>query len=100
MTAVGRLARAVRRLARPLADDEAAPQRESCRLYEQGAGRIEAHLESQRDGRVVVVAVPVEGAGSTSWYRVDERDPWRDFERQAGVEGAHWGPCRAPSAGI
>ena len=84
MTTAYQLARAVRRLARPRGHG-GSPARgeETCRLYE----RIEAHLERQRDGRIAVVAVPVEDAAGTRWYWVGELDPRPDFERQAGLEG-------------
>lgn len=101
MTAASELARAVRWLAERRGRGRSPRrQEETCRLYGRGAGWIEAHLEHQRDGRIVVVAVPIERRASTSWYWVDEPEPWRDFERQAGLEHADWGPCRAPSAGV
>jgi hypothetical protein len=102
MTVATRLARLVRRLAGPPTEAHRAPmpQREPCRLYELRGARVEAHLEPQRDGRLAVVALAIEGTTGTSWYWVSEPDPWSDFERQAGFEDARWGPCRAPSAGM
>jgi hypothetical protein len=70
------------------------------RLYARGRHRLEAHLARRRDGRRVVVVVPVDGSRASSVYDVDERHPWRDFERQAGLRRAAWGPCIDLTAGL
>lgn len=73
---------------------------EESRLYARGRHRLETHLGGRPDGRRVVVALSVEGHPSSAVYRVGESDPWHDFERQAGLVGAAWGPCRSVSAGL
>jgi hypothetical protein len=73
---------------------------EACRLYELRDGRAEVISNVSVTDGLSSSPSPVEGAAGTSWYWVDESDPWADFERHAGLEDAHWGPCRAPSAGI
>jgi hypothetical protein len=73
---------------------------EPSRLYTRGGHRLEAHLARRRDGRRVVVVVPVDGSRRSSLYDVDERRPWPDFERQAGLRRAAWGPCLDLSAGL
>jgi hypothetical protein len=73
---------------------------EASRLYTRGQHRVEAHLERRRDGRPFVLALPVDGSRRSSVYAVDARRPWRDFERQAGLRRAAWGPCLDLSAGL
>lgn len=70
------------------------------RLYTRGRRRLETHLGVRADGSRVVVAVPVDGRRRCSVYRVGDARPWHDFERQAGLVGAAWGPCRDLSAGL
>jgi hypothetical protein len=73
---------------------------EASRLYARGRHRVEAHLDRRRDGRPFVLAVPVDGSRRSRVYEVDEQRPWRDFERQAGLRRAAWGPCLDLSAGL
>lgn len=70
------------------------------RLYTRGRHRLEAHLGRRRDGRRIVLALPVDGSAHSAVYTVDEGRPWHDFERQAGMLRAAWGPCRDASAGL
>lgn len=87
---------ALHRLRRRPAD---GPPEES-RLYADGRRRFEAHLARRDDGGRVVLALPVDGSARTAVYPVEEGRPWHDFERQAGLVGAAWGPCRSGSAGL
>lgn len=73
---------------------------EESRLYARRQRRLGAHLTRRSDGRYAVLALPLDGSHHTSVYLVGERSPWHDFERQAGLVGAPWGPCRDPSAGL
>jgi hypothetical protein len=73
---------------------------EESRLYVRGRRRIEAHLGRRRDGHRVALAVGVDGSGRSAVYTVEEVRPWRDFERQARLRHAAWGPCRDGSAGL
>lgn len=73
---------------------------EQSRLYARGRRRLEAHVGRRASGACVVLALPVDGSGRTAVYTVDEGRPWQDFERQAGLVGAAWGPCRDASAGL
>jgi hypothetical protein len=73
---------------------------EESRLYARGGRRLEAHLGRRSDGRLTVLSVAVDGSGRSAAYAVDEVQPWRDFERQAGLRHAAWGPCRDVSAGL
>lgn len=73
---------------------------EESRLYARGRRRLETHLGRRSDGSRVVVAVPVDGRSRCAVYRVGEKRPWHDFERQARLLGASWGPCRDLSAGL
>lgn len=70
------------------------------RLYARGGHRLEAHLGRRDDGGCVVLALPVDGSAHSAVYVVAESRPWHDFERQAGLVGAAWGPCRSASAGL
>ncbi|HET7043920.1 MAG TPA: hypothetical protein VFI37_03645 [Gaiellaceae bacterium] len=70
------------------------------RLYARRRRRLEAHLGRLRDGRCAVVALPLDGTGRAAVYPVDELRPWHDFERQADLVGAPWGPCLSVSAGL
>jgi hypothetical protein len=73
---------------------------EGCRLYARGRHRMEAHLSRRADGRHAVLALPVDGSARSNVYTVGASDPWHDFERQAGLVGAAWGPCLSASAGL
>jgi len=73
---------------------------EECRLYARRRRRLETHLTRRPDGRLAVLALPLDGSHHTSVYLVDEGRPWQDFERQARLVGAAWGPCRDVSAGL
>lgn len=73
---------------------------EESRLYARGRHRLEAHLGRRPDGRRVVLTLSIDAEGSSALYRVGERRPWHDFERQARLVGAAWGPCRSASAGL
>jgi len=73
---------------------------EESRLYVRRRRRVGAHLSRRPDGRLAVLTLPLDGSYHTPIYLVDERSPWQDFERQAGLVGAPWGPCRDLSAGL
>ena len=73
---------------------------EESRLYARRGRRLGAHLTRRSDGRRAVLALPLDGSHHTSVYLVDEHRPWHDFERQARLVGAAWGPCRDASAGL
>ncbi|MGH3002630.1 MAG: hypothetical protein ACRDM1_08240 [Gaiellaceae bacterium] len=90
--AINRLRYGARKPARP----------EESRLYARGRHRLEAHLvrRGDGDGDRIVLALPVDGSVHSAVYSVDESRPWRDFERQSGLLGAAWGPCRDASAGL
>lgn len=94
------------RLASLLLHHQARPRRqarheiEESRLYTRRRRRLGAHLTRRSDGRLTVVALPLDGSHHTSVYLVDERSPWHDFERQARLVGSPWGPCRDASAGL
>lgn len=70
------------------------------RLYARGRHRLEAHLGRRGNGVRVVLALAVDGSADTRVYVVEEQRPWHDFERQARLVGAAWGPCRSASAGL
>lgn len=81
--------------------EQAAQEPEESRLYARGRRRLEAHLARRRDGRRAVVALPLDGTrGSSVIYAVGEAEPWHDFEQQAGLAGAPWGPCLSVTAGL
>lgn len=86
------------RLGRTPSHSPRAP--EESRLYARRRRRLEAHLGRLPDGRRVVVALPVDGSARAATYRVGESRPWHDFERQARLLGAPWGPCRSGNAGL
>lgn len=73
---------------------------EESRLYARRGRRLGAHLSRRSDGRLAVLALPLDGSRHTSVYLVDERSPWRDFERQADLVGAPWGACLDVTAGL
>lgn len=73
---------------------------EESRLYARRRRRLGAHLTRRPDGRLAVLALPLDGSKHTSVYLVDEHRPWQDFEHQARLVGAAWGPCRDLSAGL
>jgi hypothetical protein len=77
-----------------------APAPDDSRLYVRGRRRLEAHLGRRHDGRRIVLAVGMDGSGRSAVYEVEEARPWRDFERQAQLRHAAWGPCRDASAGL
>jgi hypothetical protein len=73
---------------------------EESRLYTHRRRRLGAHLTRRADGRVAVLALPLDGSRRAATYLVDEHRPWHDFERQARLIGAPWGPCRDMSSGL
>jgi hypothetical protein len=87
-------------LAHRLDGNGARHEPEESRLYARGRRRWEAHLARRRDGRRAVVALPLDGTRGSAVYAVDESEPWGDFERQAGLVGAPWGPCLSVTAGL
>lgn len=70
------------------------------RLYAHRRRRLGAHLTRLADGRRAVLALPLDGSRHTTVYAVDESRPWDDFEHQARLVGAAWGPLRSVSAGL
>jgi len=70
------------------------------RLYARRRRRLGAHLSRFPDGRLAVVALPLDGSRRASVYAVGASHPWEDFEHQAGLAGAPWGPLRSISAGL
>lgn len=86
------------RLALPQRERPRPPQ--ESRLYARRRRRLEAHLARFPDGRLAVLALPLDGSPHSSLYIVEETRPWRDFEHQAGLAGAPWGPCRSVNAGL
>lgn len=70
------------------------------RLYARRRRRLGAHLSRFPDGRLAVVTLPLDGSRHTSVHPVGESRPWEDFEHQAGLAGAPWGPLRSISAGL
>jgi hypothetical protein len=77
----------------------AAESERDARLYGRGKLRVEAHLARCGDGRIAVIAFPLDGRRPRR-FAVDALRPWTDFERQAGLRHARWGPCRGGSAGL
>jgi len=66
-----------------------------------------ARALSDRGGAVRVASLLLHQLGRTpshspraATYRVGESRPWHDFERQARLLGAPWGPCRSGNAGL
>lgn len=96
----------VLRLASLLLHRAAPPRRRSpstvdeSRLYARRRRRVGAHLSRRTDGRLAVLALPLDGSHHASVYLVEERMPWQDFERQARLVGAPWGPCRDVTSGL